>query len=240
MSYKETSERLEEVIGGELFNPWEHRRFLPAQFERSCREDPECKLLHEGFRKWVYAEIQSIGKLEESGHPRATEIAADRKRFIPVEDVNPDATVWLAEIMPQLKVYESTVRAIRRYAHLTRATSGELIRFAEYAKAGDADGVQSMYRDYFTEYCDADLAEKQAIRFTRSFLRLCQKKDVASACEYIELLFNEPFVRAGVYYYKKSKGEAVTVDEVLSMSWDDILEYRRSVGKETTSSISFF
>ena len=240
MSYKETSERLEEVIGGELFNPWEHRRFLPAQFERSCKEDPECKLLHEGFRKWVYAEIQSIRKLEDSGHPRATEIAADRKRFIPVGDVNPDATVWLPEIMPQLKVYESVARAIRKYKQITRATSGELRRFAEYAKAGDADGVQNMWKAYFIEYVDDDLVEKHAIRFTRSFLRLCQEKDVASACEYVEALFKEPFVRAGVYYYKKSKGETVTVDEVLSMSWDDILEYRRSVGKETTSSMSLF
>ena len=240
MSYKETSERLEEVIGGELFNPWEHRRFLPAQFERSCKDDPECKLLHEGFRKWVYAEIQSIRKLEDSGHPRATEIAADRKRFIPVGDVNPDATVWLHEIMPQLKVYESVARAIRKYKQITRATSGELRRFAEYAKVGDTDGVQNMWKAYFTEYVDDDLVEKHAIRFTRSFLRLCQEKDVASACEYVEALFREPFVRAGVYYYKKSKGETVTVDEVLSMSWDDILEYRRSVGKETTSSMSFF
>ena len=240
MSYKETSERLEEVIGGELFNPWEHRRFLPAQFERSCKEDPECKLLHEGFRKWVYAEIQSIRKLEDSGHPRATEIAADRKRFIPVGDVNPDATVWLPEIMPQLKVYESVARAIGKYKQITRATSGELLRFAEYAKVGDTNGVQNMWKAYFIEYVDDDLVEKHAIRFTRSFLRLCQEKDVASACEYVEALFKEPFVRAGVYYYKKSKGETVTVDEVLSMSWDDILEYRRSVGKETTSSMSLF
>lgn len=240
MSYKETSERLEEVIGGELFNPWEHRRFLPAQFERSCKEDPECKLLHEGFRKWVYAEIQSIRKLEDSGHPRATEIATDRKRFIPVGDVNPDATVWLPEIMPQLKVYESTARAIGKYKQITRATSWELRGFAALAKAGDAEGVRSMWKAYFTKYVDDDQAEKLAIRYTRSFLRLCQEKDVASACEYVEALFKEPFVRAGVYYYKKSKGEPVTVDEVLSMSWDDILEYRLSVGKETTSSMSFF
>lgn len=240
MSYKETSERLEEVIGGELFNPWEHRRFLPAQFERSCKEDPGCKLLHEGFRKWVYAEIQSIGKLEESGHPRATEIAADRKRFIPVEDVNPDATVWLADIMPQLKVYESVARTIRRYARLTGATSGKLRRFAEYAKVGDVVGVQYRWKDHFAERMDDYTARNRAALFSKRFLRLCYKEDVASACEYIESLFKEPFVRAGVYYYKKSKGETVTVDEVLSMSWDDILVYRLIVGKETTSSMSFF
>lgn len=51
MNYKETSKRIEEVIGGEIFNPWEHRRFLPAQFEKSCKEDPECKFLHFGFKK---------------------------------------------------------------------------------------------------------------------------------------------------------------------------------------------
>ena len=45
----------------------------------------------------------------------------------------------------------------------------------------------------------------------------------------------EMYVKEGIYYYKKSRGESVSPEEVLAMSWSEVLEYRKSVAVNATT-----
>lgn len=82
MSWKETSKRVGEVIGGEVFNPWQHRRFLPAQFERDCREDPKCEKLVRYPWRWSETNSRVIRELKRMGTPETLAIAEEREKFL--------------------------------------------------------------------------------------------------------------------------------------------------------------
>lgn len=228
MSWKETSKRVGEVIGGEVFNPWQHRRFLPAQFERDCKEDPECKKLVRYPWRWSATNGRLIRELKSIGTPETLAIAEEREKFF-VE------VPWSAST----RVY-SLVKSLLAAGIADNC----MMRVIEDLKDGAViEAIYDIERDLvirkpdehdYRSWSEYQLAVK-AWQLKRVLDRILAAGvwDADSFRSAIEC--KEMYVKEGIYYYKKSRGESVSPEEVLAMSWSEVLEYRKSVAANATT-----
>lgn len=224
MSWKETSKRVGEVIGGEVFNPWQHRRFLPAQFERDCKEDPECKKLVRYPWRWSATNGRLIRELKSIGTPETLAIAEEREKFF-VE------VPWSAST----RVY-SLVKSLLAAGIADNC----MMRVIEDLKDGAViEAIYDIERDLvirkpdehdYRSWSEYQLAVK-AWQLKRVLDRILAAGvwDADSFRSAIEC--KEMYVKEGIYYYKKSRGESVSPEEILAMSWSEVLEYRKSVAE---------
>lgn len=224
MSWKETSERVGEVIGGEVFNPWQHRRFLPAQFERDCKEDPECKKLVRYPWKWSAANGRLIRELKRMGTPETLAIAEEREKFF----VNVPRSA-------STRVY-SFVKSLLAAG----VADNYVLRIIDDLKDGAVtSAIYDLESDLVAQKPDEhDYRSWNEYQFAMKVWQLKRVLDRISAAGVWDadsfrsaIECKEMYVKEGIYYYKKSRGESVSPEEVLAMSWSEVLEYRKSVAE---------
>lgn len=224
MSWKETSERVGEVIGGEVFNPWQHRRFLPAQFERDCREDPTCEKLVRYPWKWSETNSWVIRELKRMGTPETLAIAEEREKFF----VNVPRSA-------NTRVY-SFVKSLLA----TGIADNYVLRIIDDLKDGAISSVISTIEcELVHEKPDKrNYSSWSGYQFAMKVWQLKRVLNRISAAGVWDadsfrsaIECKEMYVKEGIYYYKKSRGESVSPEEVLAMSWSEVLEYRKSVAE---------
>lgn len=222
MSWKETSERVGEVIGGEVFNPWQHRRFLPAQFERDCREDPTCEKLVRYPWKWSETNSWVIRELKRMGTPETLAIAEEREKFF----VNVPRSA-------NTRVY-SFVKSLLA----TGIADNYVLRIIDDLKDGAISSVISTIEcELVHEKPDKrNYSSWSGYQFAMKVWQLKRVLNRISAAGVWDadsfrsaIECKEMYVKEGIYYYKKSRGESVSPEEILAMSWSEVLEYRKSV-----------
>ena len=224
MSWKETSKRVGEVIGGEVFNPWQHRRFLPAQFERDCREDPTCEKLVRYPWKWSETNGRLIRELKRTGTPETLAIAEEREKFF--VEVPRSASTRVYSLVKSLLAAGIADNCMMRV--IEDLKDGAVIE-AIYDIERDLVIRKPDEHDY-RSWSEYQLAVK-AWQLKRVLDRILAAGvwDADSFRSAIEC--KEMYVKEGIYYYKKSRGESVSPEEVLAMSWSEVLEYRKSVAE---------
>ena len=225
MSWKETSKRVGEVIGGEVFNPWQHRRFLPAQFERDCKEDPKCKKLVRYPWRWSETNSRVIGELKRMGTPETLAIAEEREKFF----VNVPRSA-------STRVY-SFVKSLLA----TGVADNYVLRIIEDLKDGAVTSAISIieYELVHEKPEKRNYSNWSGYQFAMKAWQLKRVLDRISAAGVWDadsfrsaIECKEMYVKEGIYYYKKSRGENVSPEEILAMSWSEVLEYRKSVAEK--------
>lgn len=228
MSWKETSKRVGEVIGGEVFNPWQHRRFLPAQFERDCREDPKCEKLVRYPWRWSETNSRVIRELKRMGTPETLAIAEEREKFF--VEVPRSASTRVYSLVKSLLAAGVADNCMMRV--IEDLKDGAVLS-AIYDIESDLVARKPDEHDYHS-WSEYQLAVK-AWQLKRVLDRISVDEvwDADSFRSAIEC--KEMYVKEGIYYYKKSRGESVSPEEVLAMSWSEVLEYRKSVAVNATT-----
>lgn len=224
MSWKETSKRVGDVVGGDVFNPWQHRRFLPTQFERDCREDPECKKLVKYPWKWSEANGRLIRELTRMGTPETLAIADEREKFF--VSVPRSASTRVYSLVKSLLAAGIADNYVMRIIEDLKdgAVTSAIYDIESDLAARKPD--EHAYRSW-SEY--QFVAKAWQLKRVLDRISAAEVWDADSFRAAIEC--KEIYVKEGIYYYRKSKGESVTPEEVLVMSWPEVLEYRKSVAK---------
>lgn len=222
MSWKETSKRVGEVIGGEVFNPWQHRRFLPAQFERDCKEDPECKRLVKYPWRWSETNSRVIRELKRTGTPETLAIAEEREKFF--VNVPRSASTRVYSLVKSLLAAGVADNYVLR---IIEDLKDGAVTSAIYDLENNLVARKPDEHDYssWSEY--QFVAKAWQLKRVLDRISVDGVWDADSFRSAIEC--KEMYVKEGIYYYKKSRGESVSPEEVLAMSWSEVLEYRKSV-----------
>lgn len=224
MSWKETSERVGEVIGGEVFNPWQHRRFLPAQFERDCREDPKCEKLVRYPWRWSETTSRVIRELKRMGTPETLAIAEEKEKFF--VNVPRSASTRVYSFVKSLLAAGVADNYVLR---IIEDLKDGAVTSAIYDLENNLVARKPDKHDYssWSEY--QFVAKAWQLKRVLDRISAAGVWDAESFRSAIEC--KEMYVKEGIYYYKKSRGESVSPEEILAMSWSEVLEYRKSVAE---------
>lgn len=228
MSWKETSERVGEVIGGEVFNPWQHRRFLPAQFERDCREDPTCEKLVRYPWKWSETNSWVIRELKRMGTPETLAIAEEREKFFVNVPRSANTRVY-SFVKSLLAAGIADNYVIRIIDDLKDGAISSAISTIEYELVHEKPDEHN-YSSWSGYQFAMKVWQLKRVLDRISAAGVWDADSFRSAIECKEM-----YVKEGIYYYKKSRGESVSPEEVLAMSWSEVLEYRKSVAANATT-----
>lgn len=253
MSWKETSQRIDEVVGGEIFNPWQVRRFLPSQFEKHCLEDPEFKGLIP--HPWIWTERAQSVIRQLSENEATKSIAEERKAFYPGILIfsKTDRKVYNALISLYSEpmytgIYKDATNIIRHgkgYARPVNSVNDvrakqcqEIISAIQLDKEATIDCLRDAvwrkpalenypnYAEYQHDNCLWGLRlymTKHADKFDKPSWAKLSE-NLTKAVEAKEM-----YAKEGIYYYKRSKGENPDLSKVLGMSWDEVISFRKGV-----------